>query len=930
LKDLVARIKLDGKDFISDMTSGKNAALAFSASIGVAVAGVAALTIKTANTIEANTKLARSAGELVDRYSALAFAAKLGGVESETLAAGMAKMAKPEQRKNLEALGIALLDVNGKMRSQTDLMLDLSSIIQKTEDPLKRLQIAQLALGKSGGQYLEFLKEGPDGIRKLMEEAKALGQVFSENDAAAADLFNDRLDTLKAGIEGVGNVVGKSIIQWVNQSEAMELAIDAAKGVIAAWEDLDDSTKDFVFTFGAAVVVIGLVAGAIYGLVTLLPILASAMNAAFVTNPIGAVLVLLALVSASIIYMHNNWEDFIEFFRPAIKTFQDFKTVATGAFSSFSNLVGGLGDKLAPTKDVFGNIAKAFENVDLVATGLKYTIAPLLVAFYTLATIIRILSINFKAFIDLINSPFGQGLLDFIAASTTSNIVGMGLAVDKMAKNWDSAKGIITGAISESRTALGNLSTDVAKTMSNIVTKTKPAAEALANITPPSSEDDLNKKAAEVVKVNNQFVTLYENITNAGAAFSKAFGEGDFKKKMQAYAEGIEAMEGAVEAIGSQIANLFSAQAAVANTRLNNFKQDNQFMLGAINFFADQELELAQAGLDREIEALQSQKDALLQEETDYQENLKAIKDAYSETRRAELDKELEEEFGRLDALYEKQVQILEAGGLKGMDLEAKKAGLLAENEDKKNQLIAQSEKRLQKDIEKKNKDLEEDGKKKANDRKKREDDLAAHIQMLEEQKEAAAEQAANKKAQLDKMVKLQEWSAGKAAFEIGKKAQMVQIGTSMAMGVLNAVQAGVLLAASIPVVGWVLGPILAATLSGLVLAAGSSAMSSVAGQQYPPPPLFDDGGISTGSASGNGWRSEDAEMHIPMSNPGKDFGALKAEVAKELVGGERRNGVRIEKVEINNHFDPRDDYEEIKSRLNQDLGEMVRTALES
>ena len=138
MKELVTRIRLESKDFISDMGSAKNSALALSAAVAGVATGMAALAIHAAETIDKNTVLARSAGEATDRFSAMSYAMKLGGVDAESLAAGMAKMARPEQQKNLVAMGIAVTDATGKLRSQTDVMLDLAGVIEKTNDPLRR------------------------------------------------------------------------------------------------------------------------------------------------------------------------------------------------------------------------------------------------------------------------------------------------------------------------------------------------------------------------------------------------------------------------------------------------------------------------------------------------------------------------------------------------------------------------------------------------------------------------------------------------------------------------------------------------------------------------------------------------------------------------------------------------------------------------
>lgn len=933
MKELVTRIKLESKEFTKDLETGKGAALAFSAAIGTAVAGMAFLATNTANTVENNTKLARAAGENTKEFSQLAFAAKLGGVEIESLSQGMAKMAKADSQKNLRAMGIAVTDTNGKLRSQNEILLDLSALIQKTEDPLKRLQLAQAALGRSGGQYLEFLKEGPEGIRALMKEAEELGQVFTEQDAAAADLFNDKLDTLKSGVDGLGLSIGKSIIQWVNQSGAMDAATKIVKSAIAAWNSIDESTKDFIFTFAAAAAGVTLFGGALYGIYTIAPLVGAALKAAFVTNPIGLLITAIALVIAAVIRMHKNWEQFAAFFAPLKQMFNEFKVTAGSAVGFVSEVFQRLGRGLSPLKGTFDSIKDAFKNVDLVSSGLKLTLAPLLITFYSLALVVGILTEAFQAFFRILNSDFGGGMAEFLLGTSTGNIIAQVNGVNRMREAWGGMSAEVSTAVRNMNTRLDRFSGNVKQTIKNIVTAKKEMDDLLNAPPPPGGEDPFaSDKKDKVKSYSNEIYGFVQNIGKAVEALRQLDEKGnDTVPMLEKVADSMEFAKAALQTFASSVTDVFSADAKLEQTRLTNFTQKTQFMTKAIAAFEEVALQAQQDRLSAEIAQLNAQKDALIESEIAYQESLKEIRSKYAEERSAELDAELQKEFELLDARYQSQVDMLEKAGIIGLELDARKSDLLAENEDRKNQLISQSNKKLQKDIEKKNKELDADEAKKAKEKKQREDDILLHIQMLEEQKAAAAAASAEKKAMLEKASRLMEWKAGMAAFETGKRAQMAQVVTGMAMSTMNAIQAGILLAATVPVVGWVLGPILAGTLTALAVAAGSRALSSVASQQYPPPPLFDDGGISRGKALGNGWRSEDDEMHIPLNNPGKDFGALKEEVAKLLLpddfGGRR---VSIENLQVINTFGGRDDYEEIRDRINADIKEMVKGALES
>ena len=934
MKELVTRIRLESKDFISDMGSAKNSALALSAAVAGVATGMAALAIHAAETIDKNTVLARSAGEATDRFSAMSYAMKLGGVDAESLAAGMAKMARPEQQKNLVAMGIAVTDATGKLRSQTDVMLDLAGVIEKTNDPLRRLEIAQSALGKSGGQFIEALKDGPAALRELMTEADALGQVFSKEDAIAADQFNDNLDKLKMGVSGVSTEIGKSIVQWVNHTKILDGAIGIVKNVISMWRNMDQGTKEFVYTFGTALVATTALVGVLYGVIQVAPLVSAAIKAAFITNPIGLFVTAIALVAAGVIYMKSRWEEFQAFFAPLTAMIRNFQSQVSSGITSIIGIFSRFSSTLTPIKGIFDSIAGAFKNVDLVATGLKAAMAPMLITFYTLATVINVLVTAFDALIQVLRTPVGEGLMKFMAGSMTGNMVMMAEGVQKVSQGWGEASEIVKKASGDMKKSLSSLSDNVSTTLKNIVTKSAPAAQAMDELF-NSADRKLNIGPMETF--GNEFYKIYENAIKAKEGFAAAGLAGmDFKSRMQAIALGIEGVKGVFSSLSGMFTQYLQSLQKLSQTRLTNFTQNLDFMAGGAAKMLELQLAADNAFYDAQIKGLQKQKDALLDEERRYQDDLKALKDSYAQQRKAELDEEVKAEIRRLDDQYQAQVAYLEQSGVTGTELEARKADLLAQIEAQKNQAISQSQKRLQSDITNRNEELDAEAKVRATVQKQREEDLVLHMQMIEDQKAASAQATADKKAMIERQTKLMEWNAGRATFEIGKRAQMAAAVASVAMGVMNAIQAGVLLAATIPFAGWIMGPILAGTLSALVIAAGARTVSSISAQQYPPPPLFGDGGIAMGGAGGMGIIGDNGpEIAMPMNNPGKDFGALKGELASQLADAASgaMGGTRVaDKIEVNltNVFQPRDDYEMIKSKISVDLRDMVRGVIES
>jgi hypothetical protein len=97
-------------------------------------------------------------------------------------------------------------------------------------------------------------------------------------------------------------------------------------------------------------------------------------------------------------------------------------------------------------------------------------------------------------------------------------------------------------------------------------------------------------------------------------------------------------------------------------------------------------------------------------------------------------------------------------------------------------------------------------------------------------------------------------------------------------------------------------------------------AMGAVASMQYPPPPVFADGGIATQPSI---FGEAGAELAIPFNNPGKDFGALKKEVADNLTNGTGGNvtNVYMEGIQINgSNMNPNELADFVAEKIRRDV----------
>lgn len=187
--------------------------------ITVALAGAAALTTMTVASARASDeqgKLAEEIGETVETVSALEFAMRKVGGESSDMGSALSQLsirASEAARgigSGVEAfgmLGISVTDANGRLKSSSNLMLEVSGQLQG----LDRAQQIELSDKLGLGSAIRLLQKGPSAIRDLVKEAKALGVTTAEDAALSAE-FNESMVALWQIIKDVSRTITRIFI----------------------------------------------------------------------------------------------------------------------------------------------------------------------------------------------------------------------------------------------------------------------------------------------------------------------------------------------------------------------------------------------------------------------------------------------------------------------------------------------------------------------------------------------------------------------------------------------------------------------------------------------------------------------------------------------------------------------------------------------
>jgi len=193
------------------------------AAIGTALFAMTRAGINTAAQFH---DLSQSTGVTVETLSNLAVAAKTAGLDTQSLALNLARLAKNmaqaaaggrEQLRAFQALGISVRDSSGGLRSIEDVLGDVAAAFAGMEDGTAKTAVAMQLFGRAGMAMVPLLNEGKTGLAAMTEQAKRLGLVISSETARAADKFSDDLDILKKQLEAVGIGIASEILPNLNK-----------------------------------------------------------------------------------------------------------------------------------------------------------------------------------------------------------------------------------------------------------------------------------------------------------------------------------------------------------------------------------------------------------------------------------------------------------------------------------------------------------------------------------------------------------------------------------------------------------------------------------------------------------------------------------------------------------------------------------------
>lgn len=339
------------KEVGNKLTTAGQAMREFSMAGAAVVAGLTAMTVKSAKAADDINTLSKVYSISTTDLQKYALAADQVDVSVETIAKTHVKLEKSmlsaskgsgSQAEAFEKLGVAVTDSNGELRDADTVWQETIQKLGQMTNETERDALAQQLLGKSAAELNPLIEDGGETYKRVAELfSKYNLDLIDQDTLDKANEFNDDLDDIKSmgtlAFEMLGaklagyllpvmskvvDVVGK-FVGWLAQLDPRVLAvIGAVAGVVAV--------------LGPLLIIVGKVAFAISSIMSLMSTLG--ITFAALAGPVGIVIAVIAALIAIGILLYKHWDEIkakaLELKDNVVNTFNNLKVAVTQIFNN--------------------------------------------------------------------------------------------------------------------------------------------------------------------------------------------------------------------------------------------------------------------------------------------------------------------------------------------------------------------------------------------------------------------------------------------------------------------------------------------------------------------------------------------------------------------------------------------------------------------
>lgn len=258
--------------------------------------------------------LSKQTGISTDELQKMQYASELVDVSVEDIVGALKKM-KPKMdasNETFKKLGVSVTDVDGNLRSATDVFYDSLGALSKVGNETERDQLAMELFGKGADSLAGIIDDGGKALRDYGKEAEDLGLIMGGDTLDSLNEMNDTLSRSKSVIKSSLGRLGATAAKTF--APALE---KAAKVVDKLSEKLRNLTPEQTELITKIAGVVAVVAPLLIGLgktislvgkvLAIVPKVTAAINL-LSASALGPIILVIAAVVAAGILLWKNWD----------------------------------------------------------------------------------------------------------------------------------------------------------------------------------------------------------------------------------------------------------------------------------------------------------------------------------------------------------------------------------------------------------------------------------------------------------------------------------------------------------------------------------------------------------------------------------------------------------------------------------------------
>lgn len=231
--------------------------LGVGAAIGTAVVGAGTAMIGAANsaaeTADEIDKMSQKIGLSAESFQEWSYIMDQNGMDIDKLQTGMktlvTQMDKVQEGNSgaietFEKLGVEVLNADGSLRSQQEVMQDTIFALAEMGDTAERAKLQTELFGKAGTEMSPMLNQGADAILDLQNRAHELGLVMSDEAVKAGVEYGDLSADLQKSFGMLKTNLGSALFPVLNS--VIEKLIDFMPTLQAIGEQLGPVASEFI------------------------------------------------------------------------------------------------------------------------------------------------------------------------------------------------------------------------------------------------------------------------------------------------------------------------------------------------------------------------------------------------------------------------------------------------------------------------------------------------------------------------------------------------------------------------------------------------------------------------------------------------------------------------------------------------------------